>query len=78
MELTIYNVYVPMESQEQCDRMKQICIDNGFPYPNWDCAFDFEIGSVFGYDNFGSFFILLDNEDTQHTEVTEQGFIKLI
>jgi len=24
---TIYNTYVVMESQEQCDRMKQLCID---------------------------------------------------
>jgi hypothetical protein len=28
---TIYNVAVLMDSQEQCDRMKQLCLDNGLP-----------------------------------------------
>lgn len=29
---TIYNVSVKMECQDQCDRMKQFCIDNKLPY----------------------------------------------
>mgnify|MGYP003402789722 FL=1 len=28
---TIYNTYVVMESQDQCDRIKQLCIDNNLP-----------------------------------------------
>ena len=28
---TIYNVAVLMDSQEQCNRMKQLCLDNGLP-----------------------------------------------
>ena len=31
MKKTIYNVAVLMDSQETCDRMKQLCIDNGLP-----------------------------------------------
>ena len=40
---TIYNVAVLMESQEQCNRMKQLCIDNGLPIWDDDLAFEYEI-----------------------------------
>lgn len=49
MKLTIYNTYVVMNSQEQCNRMKQLCIDYGLPI--WvDAAsfvFDTEYGNEF-------------------------------
>ncbi len=48
MKKTIYNVYVLMESQEQCDRMKQVCIDYGLPYWEFEDAFKFnEDGEYF-------------------------------
>lgn len=38
MSNTIYNVYVKMKSQAQCDRFKKLCIDNNLRI--WD---DFRI-----------------------------------
>jgi hypothetical protein len=42
MKKTIYNTFIRVTSQEQCDRLKQICIDNGLPI--WDSprAFEFD------------------------------------
>jgi len=37
---TIYNTYVIMESQEQCDMMKQLCIDNELEILDEEIAFD--------------------------------------
>ena len=31
MKKSIFTVFVPVDSQEQCNRLKQICIDNGLP-----------------------------------------------
>jgi hypothetical protein len=39
---TIYNTFVVMESQEQCDRMKQLCIDNLLSIWEDKTAFSFE------------------------------------
>ena len=41
---TIYNTYVVTESQKQCDRMKQLCIDNGL-----DIHYDFDFFSNYKY-----------------------------
>ena len=80
MKKTIYNVYVLMESQEQCDRMKKICLD--FNLPIWDKSFSFEFlhdKEVFGFDNKSSFFVM-DKLDWDCLEymVTEDEFIKLL
>jgi len=74
----IFNVYVEMESQEQCDRMKQLCVDNGLPIWEDYSAFDFLKDYVFGY-NKTEFFIydLMDNWNKQ-TQVTETEFIELL
>jgi hypothetical protein len=73
---TIYNTYVEMESQEQCDRMKQLCIYNGLPI--WGYSRAFEIcreKSYFGFkDEFAVFSTYLEGE----IEITEQEFIKLL
>jgi len=34
MKKSIFTVYVPIKSQQQADRLKQICIDNGLAI--WD------------------------------------------
>lgn len=84
MKKTIYNVYVVMESQEQCERMKQLCIDYGLPIWNDDIAFSFDT------DNFNYFLHSLDltfavwltlesiAEVTDFTKVTETEFIELL
>lgn len=76
---TIYNTYVVMESQEQCDRMKQLCIDNGLPY--WH-DFDFkplptQKNYVFFYFYYGVFCNYKYNSENL-TQITEQEFIELL
>jgi len=82
MENTIFNVYVPMGNQEQCDRMKQLCIDNELPYWNSDVAFEFRcIESVFAIniEPNDDFFVLNGLHGIKHfTKVTESEFIDLL
>lgn len=84
MKKTIYNVYVLMESQKQCDRMKQLCIYNELPYWEADCAFKFTSNeNVFAFDNSSffekTFFVYASKRDCKKfTQVTETEFIKLL
>lgn len=76
---TIYNVYVPMESQEQCDKMKQICLSNGLPVWDW---FDYLDNSIFCFDEI-DFYIMknaknIENHSKDKTQVTEAKFIELL
>ena len=77
---TIYNTYVEMESQEQCDRMKQLCIDNGLKIWFNKIAFEMINGSNFCYSNsfssngdFGLYPLLYGKQ-----KITEQEFIELL
>ena len=76
MRKTIYNVYVVMDSQATCDRMKQLCIENELPYMNNFNPYD--------YNNFGFFYYWLDVfcnflEPMAHQiRVTETEFIELL
>lgn len=83
MKLTIYNTYVLMESQEQCDRMKQLCIDNNLPF--WDEFISFKMmeeENWFEYNiNFKEFFVTSRNKNIiilDKNKVTEQEFINLL
>jgi len=82
---TIYNVYVPMESQEQCDRMKQLCVY--YELPIWEIEEAFEY--FFGRDNFftkshsdDDFLIFVNMAHNlaieNKSEVSEQEFIELL
>jgi len=80
---TICNTYVVMESQEQCDRMKQLCIDNNLPIWDSNIAFDFYKDiSNFCFSNrnlsgkIGDF-ALYPNLFGKN-KVTEKQFIKLL
>jgi len=79
---TIYNTFVIMESQEQCDRMKQLCIDNRLPYwKDYSDAFHYvDKYDVFSYaSDSNMFFILASKEGVpESTEITEQEFIELL
>jgi len=80
MEKSIYEVYVPMVDQAQCDRMKQVCIDNGLPY--WKISFAFRFSKpshVFGYDS-GSktFFVWSVDDEEDSIQVTEKKFLQLL
>jgi len=74
---TIYNTYVVIESQEQCDRMKQLCIDNKLIYDNVTIISYFR--EFFFYNSTEKFGVLYGAEkDENKTQVTEQEFIKLL
>jgi len=79
---TIYNTFVVMESQEQCDRMKQLCIDNGLRIWECDAAFLFEdLDYIYFSSQYASkeFFLRTHSEGTKNkTQITEQQFIELL
>lgn len=78
---TIYNTYVEMESQEQCDRMKQLCIDNGLRIWDVKMAFDIELHSRIFRHSTGNEFIgdfAVYNSIDELTKITEQEFIELL
>jgi len=77
-KLTIYNVYVEMQDQAQCDRMKQLCVDNGLTI---------DIDRRFVFDFKGDYFEFYENEfyvyyynvkKSNKTKVTEREFIELL
>jgi hypothetical protein len=83
MKKTIYNVAVLMDSQETCNRMRQLCIDNGLPIWEDEVAFSFDFFSsekekaFFGF--FGcEFYVVIDENVYQRTIVTESEFIELL
>jgi len=76
---TIYNTFVNIESQEQCNRLKELCIDKGLNYYwNDDKSFLFEeyLWCYFLLDDSNCF--LLCSHNYNKTEVTEEEFIKLL
>jgi hypothetical protein len=84
MKKTIFNVYVAMDSQETCDRMKAVCLENGLPIWNYKNAFFFQVNddNYFEYDydvDFGIFCgingVRCDND---YTQVTEAEFLELL
>jgi len=78
MENTIFNVYVPMENQGQCDRMKQLCIDNNLRIWNDKCAYKYsDLGQRFEYSiGAKEFWCTLCEEN--EIKVTESEFIDLL
>jgi len=74
MENTIFNVYVPMENQEQLKRLIYICLDNeltvDFVCLTDDKMMKFRYSECFGFGNW----ILARNK----TKVTESEFIDLL
>jgi hypothetical protein len=84
MKKTIFNVYVVMESQEQCDRMKKICIDNGLNYWKTKSAFDFIENCIFTQsDDDKDFWVMISKINVKKykknkQEVTETEFLQLL
>ena len=77
---TIFNTYVEMESQEQCNRMKQLCLDNGLVF--WG---DFRFKPVKNDNNYiyfynydGDFCNWLEVNKNHYSKITEQEFINLL
>ena len=81
MKKSIFTVYVPItEGQEQCDRLKQICIDNGLPITKIYNGFNFENGffKYFYYSESVKVFQVWNGEVSFYTQVTEAEFIELL
>jgi hypothetical protein len=83
MKKTIYNVAVLMESQEQCNRMKQLCIDNGLPIWEDEDAFEYDFlndptqNNCFRYSNLYKCFAVWWHDDIDIV-VSESEFIELL
>jgi len=76
MKKTIFNVYVAMTSQEQCDRMKAVCLENGLNKEIYDSDFDFsEIYRFFLFAMDGFF---IASSKYSNTQVTEAEFLELL
>ena len=65
-----------MTSQEQCDRMKQICIDFGLPYWGHRDAFNFSLKSLFRFN--GLDFSIMYKSGKDYIRITEEEFIQLL
>lgn len=80
MEKTIYNTYIRVTSQEQCDRLKQVCVENGLRIWKKLSAFEFLI--EFNYDIFqyssGEDFFIDARPEKNYTEVTESEWMELL
>ena len=83
---TIFNTYIKIESQQQADRLKQVCIDNGLPYWNDEVGFYFMKGCVFAFNKnpivqqfycLKSGFIIREFTDG-NTQVTETEWMQLL
>lgn len=77
---TIFNTCVKVTSQEQCDRLRQICIDNSLSLWSSEIAFRFDGTQAnptfeFSGEGFGVF----DNfwHDTKN-DVTEHEWLELL
>jgi len=78
MEKNIFNVYVEMDSQATCDRMKQLCVDNGlktFDEPDFNYRGNLKINSF--QTMAGIFDVYYDNK-WDNIQVTETEFIELL
>jgi hypothetical protein len=78
MKKTIFTVAVPMQDQEQCDRMKAVCLENGLPIPFDERNFILDINNKhFAYSEFQDLFFIF-SEQTGKTQVTEAEFLELL
>lgn len=79
MKKSIYNVYVVMDNQETCDKMKQLCIDNGLQYWNHESGFNYLKNSGNYFEcNYGVEFGVYDDIIQNRQQVTESEFIELL
>ncbi len=83
MKKSIFTVYVPIKSQQQADRLKQICIDNGLAI--WDSLSGWKYNknqSFLSYDKIDKeFYIFYEDyyiKEWKHIQSTEAEFIELL
>jgi hypothetical protein len=81
---SIYEIYVPVTSQEQADRLKAICLEYGLPIWEDECAFEVDSFRFLLFENEvflfefidGEFFIVINKGSTK-TPITESEFLLL-
>ena len=86
MKKTIFNVYVAMDSQETCNRMKAVCLENGLPIWDDNVGFNYKIRCVFAYNKnpeVKEFYclksqIIIEEFTEGYTQVTEAEFLELL
>lgn len=80
MKKSIFNIYVPITSQEQADRLKQVCLDNNLPIWEHELAFVFFkndknfFSSSYNNKEFGVWGEIIEYK----TQSTEQEFMELL
>ena len=84
-KLSIFEVYVVMDSQATCDRMKQLCIDNGLDYYNFIDSFSFIKEyeyNIFYKGILSNRFLIASithlRNMSNYSQVTEKEFIELL
>lgn len=85
MKKSIYEIYVPVTSQQQADRLKAICVKYGLPIWDYSSAFEVfetDINPVLMYNGYEFFILdLNDSEDDDpilnYTPITESEFLEL-
>lgn len=77
---TIYNTFVKMESQVECDRMKQLCIDNDLPIGKLESSFELieNIGYLFFHYSENSKAFYIGDNHYNFEKITKQEFIELL
>lgn len=79
-KLTIFEVFVPMESQEQVSRFEKICIDNDLKI--WSIIFQYwkylQQNNFFGYDPKINEFVIHEEAKKDKTQATETEFLELL
>ena len=69
-----------MKSQEECDEMKQLCIDNELPIGDLESSFELieEIGYLFFHYSENSKAFFIGDNYYNFKKITKQEFIELI
>lgn len=80
MEKTIFNVYIEPTGQEQCNKLRNICIENKLPYNNrGGYAFQYiDKYDSFAYSQEMKEFFVLSNKPKGFTKVSETEFMQLL
>jgi len=79
MQKNIFNVYVAMDSQETCDRMKAVCLENRLKIPYYHNAFTYFNSMYFMYMSDGFSVDSFNGKPKKgYTQVTEAEFLELL
>jgi hypothetical protein len=76
MKNSIYEIYVPVTSQEQADRLKAICLEYGLPIPEKQYYFNI-CSDVSNFAYWGNQFAVWDDYCIGQPPITESEFLLL-